>query len=194
LNQYLKPSSYSSSKLYSREKVMQKQPTLPFLRQLRIILIALGVALLLIAWVLLVRPANASPASIPLDSPQNEACLTCHNKPDFQRPMPSGETLSLTIDRTHFRDSVHSSISCTDCHTSISSFPHPTLTAQTLRDVSLQFYTICQTCHAEQYDQTLDSVHQKALAAGNNNAAICTDCHNPHTQTPILDPVPQRNL
>jgi hypothetical protein len=166
---------------------MQKQRTMPFLRQIRVILIALGVALLLTTWILLVHPASASPASIPQESPQNEACLTCHNKPDFQRPMPSGETLSLTIDRTHFRDSVHSGIDCTDCHTNISSFPHPTLTAQTLRDVSLQFYTTCQTCHTEQYDQTLDSVHQKALAAGNNNAAICTDCHNPHTQTPILD-------
>lgn len=39
----------------------------------------------------------------------------------------------------------------------------------------------------EQYQKTLDSVHQRALAAGNNNAAICTDCHNPHTQARLTD-------
>jgi nitrate/TMAO reductase-like tetraheme cytochrome c subunit len=52
----------------------------------------------------------------------------------------------------------------------------------------MQLYTVCQKCHQEQYDQTLDSIHQKQLAGGNNNAAICTDCHNPHTQTRLTDP------
>jgi predicted CXXCH cytochrome family protein len=33
----------------------------------------------------------------------------------------------------------------------------------------------------------LDSVHQKALAGGNFNAAVCTDCHNPHQQTRLTD-------
>ncbi|MBI4732115.1 MAG: cytochrome c3 family protein [Chloroflexi bacterium] len=166
---------------------MLKQLQIPSRRPIRIFLFVFGAILLLSAGIILVYPANASPLPSSKNSPQNEACLTCHNRPDFQRPMPSGETLSLTIDRTHFRDSAHSGISCTDCHTNISSFPHPALTAQNLRDVSLQFYTICQTCHADQYDQTLDSVHQKALAAGNTNAAICTDCHNPHTQPLLTD-------
>ncbi|MCL5612033.1 MAG: hypothetical protein M1485_05695, partial [Chloroflexi bacterium] len=35
--------------------------------------------------------------------------------------------------------------------------------------------------------KVLDSVHQKALAGGNFNAAVCTDCHNPHQQTRITD-------
>jgi predicted CXXCH cytochrome family protein len=62
------------------------------------------------------------------------------------------------------------------------------LTVQTRREVSLEFYTTCKQCHLTQYDQTLDSVHQKALAGGNTNAAICTDCHNPHTQLQLTDP------
>jgi formate-dependent nitrite reductase cytochrome c552 subunit len=33
----------------------------------------------------------------------------------------------------------------------------------------------------------LDSVHQRAFAAGNKNAAVCTDCHNPHTQNRLTD-------
>ncbi|MEJ1644175.1 hypothetical protein SMA60_28565, partial [Escherichia coli] len=32
------------------------------------------------------------------------------------------------------------------------------------------------------------SVHQNALAAGNTDAAVCTDCHNPHTQKRLTNP------
>lgn len=146
-----------------------------------------GVGILILTGLVLTSPVSASPAAAPETSPQNEACLTCHSRPDFERQLPSGEVLPLTIDGDHFDASVHSGIDCTDCHTGISSFPHPDLEAQTRRDVSMDLYTTCQTCHADQYDATLDSVHQRALAAGNTNAAICTDCHNPHTQTPITD-------
>jgi hypothetical protein len=101
--------------------------------------------------------------------------------------MPSGETLYLTIDASHFSDSVHNGLACTDCHAEITGYPHPEFNQQTIRDVSMKWYTSCQECHAEQYDKTLDSVHQSALAGGNTNAAVCTDCHNPHTQTPLTN-------
>ena len=169
------------------ENVMTKQPSIRFLRPMGIVLIVLGAALFLSVGVLLVQPANATPLLSPQELPQNEACLTCHNRPDFQLPLPNGETLSLIIDRDHYRDSVHSTVECTACHTNISQFPHSDLTAQSVRDFSLEMYTVCQQCHAEQYDLTLDSVHQKVLAAGNTNAAICTDCHDPHTQSPLTD-------
>ena len=35
--------------------------------------------------------------------------------------------------------------------------------------------------------KTRDSVHAIVLASGNLNAPICSDCHNPHTQTLIKD-------
>jgi len=151
-------------------------------------LILIGITFILLNFLIFYQPASASTDESPKESPQNEACLTCHNKPDFARTLPSGESLSLSIDRDHFRSSVHRSIDCTDCHTNISGFPHPKLTAQTRRDVSFQLYTICQNCHTDQYSQALDSVHQREIAAGNTTAAICTDCHNPHTQTAITDP------
>jgi predicted CXXCH cytochrome family protein len=95
-----------------------------------------------------------------------------------------GQPHPLTIDPEKFSVSVHGmeSIACVDCHTDITGFPHPEVTASSPRDFALQQYSTCQQCHLEQYEQTLDSVHQNALAAGNENAAVCTDCHNPHTQ------------
>jgi nitrate/TMAO reductase-like tetraheme cytochrome c subunit len=66
-------------------------------------------------------------------------------------------------------------------------FPHPQVVASSPRDFSLQLYPTCQQCHTEQYAKTLDSVHQRAFAAGNKNAAVCTDCHNPHEQQRLTD-------
>jgi hypothetical protein len=160
---------------------------------LKILVFGLGIGLLVIALAGMARPAAAAtppvtqPGSTINQAADNDACLSCHNKPGLTRSLPSGELLVLTIDKNHFSTSVHKGLNCIDCHTTITGFPHPDLNARSLRDVSLQFYTVCKTCHEKQYNQTLDSVHQKALAGGNTNAAICTDCHNPHTQTQLTD-------
>jgi nitrate/TMAO reductase-like tetraheme cytochrome c subunit len=158
---------------------------------LKILVFALGIGFLVIALAGFVRSAAAAtapstqPALTISQAVDNATCLSCHSKPGLTRTLPSGETLSLTIDETHFTDSAHKSVACSECHTNITAFPHPDLTVQTLRDFSLQMYTVCQKCHEEQYNRTLDSVHMKAVAAGNTEAAICTDCHNPHTQAVI---------
>ena len=47
----------------------------------------------------------------------------------------------------------------------------------------MERYQQCQSCHQDQYRQSLDSNHARALAAGNRNAAICTDCHGAHNVT-----------
>jgi nitrate/TMAO reductase-like tetraheme cytochrome c subunit len=163
--------------------------------RLKLLILAFGFGLVIFALGGFVRPVGASsvPAPIqhvalaPIESPDNATCLSCHGQPGLTTTLPSGEVLSLTIDSSHFAGSAHKDIACTDCHTNISSFPHPDLQAQTLRDFSLQMYPICQKCHEDQYNKTLDSVHMQAVVAGNTNAAICTDCHNPHSQPVITD-------
>ncbi|HTP02334.1 MAG TPA: cytochrome c3 family protein [Anaerolineales bacterium] len=159
--------------------------------QLRVASIALGSALLVAAALAMASPARAAYVAQPptADKPTNEYCLSCHSKQGMVKELPSGETLSLTIDQEKFDHSVHNEekLACVDCHTNITSFPHPSFEANTVRDVSLQLYQSCQNCHAEQYNKVLDSVHQKALAGGNFNAAVCTDCHNPHQQTRLTD-------
>jgi len=164
-------------------------------RRLMVIILVFGIGLVVVSLVGLVRPVAASPISAQVprpvtasnSSPDNATCLACHGKPGLTRILPSGETLSLTIDSSHFAGSAHKDIACSECHTNIVSYPHPALQVQTIREFSLQMYTICQKCHQEQYNKTLDSVHMRAVAAGNTNAAICTDCHNPHTQLVITD-------
>lgn len=121
-------------------------------------------------------------------TPSNETCLFCHKEAGMSVDI-GGQPLPLTIDGAVYDASVHgeAAIACADCHTNITSFPHPEVTASSPRDFSLELYPTCQKCHSEQYQKVLDSVHQTALAAGNTNAAVCTDCHNPHTQTRLTD-------
>jgi predicted CXXCH cytochrome family protein len=159
--------------------------------QLRVAFLIVGSVLLLMAALAMVSPARAAhvvqPA--PADKPTNDYCLSCHSKQGMVKDLPSGETLSLTVDQEKFKHSVHNeeNLACVDCHTNITGFPHPAFQANTARDVSLELYQSCQNCHSEQYSKVLDSVHQKALAGGNFNAAVCTDCHNPHQQTRLTD-------
>jgi nitrate/TMAO reductase-like tetraheme cytochrome c subunit len=163
--------------------------------RLRIWVLVFGFGLVVFALAGFITPVGASavpsllqnPAPALVIAPDNAACLACHAQPGLTKTLPSGEVLSSTIDSSHFSGSAHKDLACTDCHTNINSFPHPDLQVQTLRDFSMEMYPLCQKCHEDQYNKTLDSVHMQAVAAGNTNAAICTDCHNPHSQPVITD-------
>jgi predicted CXXCH cytochrome family protein len=132
-----------------------------------------------------VSVAQAAPKWMPV-VPQSDAdqqCLACHSQPDQIKQLPSGEQLYLTIDADGYHNSLHGQsgqVHCTSCHTNITGFPHPDLAAQNLREVAATFSESCQACHAEQAQKNQDSVHARARAAGNENAAVCSDCHNPH--------------
>jgi hypothetical protein len=131
-------------------------------------------------------PASAAmavaPAGQPPAAPSNDKCLVCHGEPGQSISLPSGEPLSISVVAETFAHSVHgqAELACVDCHPGNAEFPHPAVTAQTRRDYVLQRYTVCADCHADKYEATLDSVHQKALAGGNLEAAVCTDCHGAH--------------
>ena len=159
--------------------------TFPFLAGL--VLIALAIAGSISQPVRAAQQAN--PVKAPSAQVDNSICLDCHNDEDFSLTMPNGEILSLTISESKFRQSIHgeNEIACTDCHSDFTGFPHADLKADSPREVAITYYTICEQCHAEQYNKVLDSVHQQALASGDKNAAVCTDCHNPHEQGRLTD-------
>lgn len=117
----------------------------------------------------------------------NEGCLACHGEPGLQTTLPSGEPLYLTVDGEVYANSVHgqAGMICAHCHTNTVEYPHPPIQAQTRREYAMDRYrSSCVLCHAPMYDATLDSVHQVALAGGDSQAAICTDCHGTHNIMP----------
>ena len=153
----------------------------------RLLILTVGLVLMVVALAMLTAgSAGAAPSS---QEVSNDTCLGCHSQPDLSKTLPSGETWSLFIDESHFSEAVHGQeeVACVECHERNVQFPHPEFVVADLRGVSLQLYQTCEKCHAEQYSNVLDSVHQRAFAAGNFEAAVCTDCHNPHNQKRITD-------
>jgi predicted CXXCH cytochrome family protein len=150
------------------------------------VILLLGLGLLTFALAAFTSPAQASP-SYQEDKPSNDFCLACHQEEGIDKSLGS-ESLPVTINPTQFGLSVHSEegIACVDCHTDISDYPHPDVKANSIRAFSLTFAETCKECHEDQYDAAHDSVHQIAMDEGKENAPLCSDCHNPHTQGRII--------
>jgi predicted CXXCH cytochrome family protein len=134
------------------------------------------------------RQQEATPAPQPVTSQQQ--CLDCHTAPDQIMALPNGESLYLTIDGEAYAASTHGSkgYTCVQCHTDITTFPHTPLEAQSLRQVSAALSESCELCHTDQFTRQLDSVHQAMREQGNEDAAVCSDCHNPHYTQPPAEP------
>ena len=150
-----------------------------------------GLGLVMLAATAVARSAIAAPDTRPpgQDQPSDDYCIGCHSQQGMSRPLEDGSELPLTINGPRFRESVHAQedVACVDCHTDIEKFPHPEFSGESRRAVTLSLYTACQRCHEEQYQSVQDSVHQAAMVAGNDAAAVCTDCHNPHEQNRLID-------
>ena len=119
--------------------------------------------------------------------PSTEYCLLCHSETDDVWTLPSGESLSLSIDPTVLDGSVHGSanaelenpLACSDCHANYR-YPHPRPTVQNIREFVIERYASCRTCHEDQYLHAQDSVHGQALREGKIEVAVCIDCHGGH--------------
>jgi hypothetical protein len=157
-----------------------------------LIVVLLALALVIIgtqvAWASPAKPDKLSDTQAPGVS--NETCLACHSAPDQRLTLPSGEEISLTIDQEAYNHSVHGTggYACVQCHTNIVAYPHPKVTAETRRDLTIEMNGTCANCHAWAYDTTKTGVHQLAMAHGNKEAAVCTDCHSSHTVQPLGEP------
>jgi predicted CXXCH cytochrome family protein len=153
-------------------------------------------------FIALVGAGAALAGEPPPQQSDNGACLACHSNPDLTYELPSpvprrqvqaGEVWSLYVDEQVFTSSIHGQegLACTACHTDIQGYPHPPLTVNSIRLYQLEQYQTCSQCHQEVYEKSLDSIHAREIAAGNWNAAICTDCHGAHDTTPPDQPRPK---
>ena len=140
--------------------------------------------------------AVAVPVAGPMAA-QVSGCAVCHAKPDAKRVLPSGRVQSLFIDRDDLQHSVHRDKACVDCHTDVIEIPH-TRTPETVN---------CMRCHFEGntagapqgriYAEFEASVHGRALAAGDERAPACQDCHGDHSIEPhaaATSPVARENI
>ena len=117
---------------------------------------------LVFAATLMLYPASAM-------SQSSAECLACHGDAGLQDA--SGK--SVAVDPSKFHDSIHGSLECSNCHTSIKGYPHPD------KITPVQ----CETCHADEAAGLAASVHSSS------KDHPCTSCHgDAHQIFPKADP------
>ncbi len=74
---------------------------------------------------------------------------------------------------------------CTDCHGS-----HEILAATNDKSPIFRFNVpaTCAKCHESVKQEFMQSIHGQAIARGNSQAPVCTDCHGIHSIKAHLDP------
>lgn len=116
---------------------------------------------------------RAAQAKSPQPLKQDENCLACHG----QAGMTSGSGKNISIDPTKHAASVHGTLACQDCHSTIKDYPHPA------KVVKIQ----CATCHADEASHVPNSIHS---ALGD---AACASCHgNAHEVATAAQLTPAR--
>lgn len=111
---------------------------------------------------------------------KNSACLDCHSDKSLYRTNTAGRAISLFVDEAKLAASVHKTNTCASCHSDITA-NHPD-------DKIPVRPPNCAKCHERQSESYGASVHGLALAAGQKNAATCSDCHDGHTILPPTSP------
>ena len=106
-------------------------------------------------------------------------CLKCHGYA-LTMTFRNGETLSGTINMSSLQASVHSKLSCSDCHYGFSSEEHPKRNFSTRRDYTLAASDNCRRCHFDKYTKTMEGIHYTMLSQGDLAAPVCIDCHGSH--------------
>lgn len=118
-----------------------------------------------------------------------ENCSSCHGQPELSMTIADGESLSLFVNPEVFATSIHGGkLLCTDCHSAITTYPHPKREIPSRREYSITQYEVCKRCHFDNYTKTLDSVHYDRLTKGDTKTPLCTNCHGAHSVTSPSQP------
>jgi cytochrome b subunit of formate dehydrogenase len=127
-------------------------------------------------------------------------CAECHGDLTAEHPDDAKAAKPVNCAACHeqqshsFGGSVHglahnagskTAASCRDCHGTHEVLPRRN-PASTIHATNL--VKTCGTCHAKAAEDVASSVHGKALAAGEGDAATCIDCHAEHKFIGLKDP------
>ncbi len=123
-------------------------------------------------------PPETDAAASEEPAPTNEDCFTCHDDETLTETLPDGKEISVYTDPKKFEASVHGSLSCVDCHSTLTEVPHE----DTLPKVD------CTSCHEDEAKQYANSIHGMSKSMGASAAASCPDCHGKHDILAADDP------
>lgn len=118
-------------------------------------------------------------------------CIKCHEDPAMKGKydLPSAEFIKAYESSVHGqalrRGGLVITALCNDCHGTHTILPADDPDSAVNR---LNIPADCGKCHSGITDVYLESIHGKALKAGNPDAPVCTDCHGEHTILKRTDP------
>ncbi len=108
-------------------------------------------------------------AAVPGTANGQTDCLACHADQGLQ----DAAGHSVAVDGPKFHSTIHGSLKCGDCHTTIKEYPHPDKATPVK----------CDTCHADEAAGLVGSVH------ADRAEHPCTSCHgDAHSIFPKDDP------
>jgi len=103
------------------------------------------------------------------ESVANQDCLNCHGRTNLK----SADGRSMFVDVVQLQNSVHSKISCSQCHNMV----NPSLVRPC---TGITSKVDCSICHANEGDQYKQSIHGQLYAKNDPNAPTCEECHGSH--------------
>lgn len=110
-------------------------------------------------------------------SDEAKGCLACHATPGMTMTFRDKDTLSVHVDGSHFKNTVHGFVTCTGCHSTVSPKNHPSSQYGSKHEFVLSIAGACKTCHADEQIMA-NPLHQRAIHKA--NAPPCSDCHGSH--------------
>jgi formate dehydrogenase gamma subunit len=109
---------------------------------------------------------------------KNEDCLMCHGDESLTKEDSLGQEISLYVNESIFKKSVHYDLSCVACHVGVKAEFH----------TAPPEMVYCGECHAEALDLYKKGFHGQKYFEGVEDAPICQDCHDYHNIRSVDDP------
>jgi hypothetical protein len=110
-------------------------------------------------------------------------CAQCHADPEFvkRHNIQVGDVYKVFMDSIHGRALTRSGLlvaaNCSDCHGAHEILPRDDKRSRVHRS---NVPSTCGGCHAGILAQYAESVHGRQVAAGDQRAPVCIDCHTAH--------------
>jgi predicted CXXCH cytochrome family protein len=113
------------------------------------------------------------------------ACIECHSDSTLTKDI-NGKQISLYVNKSHYDNSVHGSLECTDCHSGFNAENMPHKEGKNISEVN------CNSCHdVDKFSKSIHGIknincyscHTKhgiknAKDLVKNEFVFCTSCHN----------------
>lgn len=127
----------------------------------------------------IVPKSDPSSPVYPLNVPKT--CGSCHGNETMAKKYHLPNVYSMYLDSIHGfalgKEGLLVAANCTSCHGSHKILRHTDPQSSTYRT---NIAATCGSCHVGINEQYQQGIHGKAVAAGDKNAPVCTDCHTAH--------------